>query len=81
MKSNTEIFKLVETLRAQGCMPQQPRKTPRGALITIEQPTPDMEKHATEIKQCLNGVYTLVYALNWNGCTISWKGGHECQVH
>ncbi|CCN69755.1 hypothetical protein [Vibrio nigripulchritudo] len=81
MKSSTEIYKVVKALKAQGCMPGQPLKTPRGALINIKQPTPQMAKQATEIKQCLNGVQTLIYTLNWNGCTISWQGGQPCPIH
>lgn len=81
MKSSTEVYKLMGKLQAQGCMPQPPLKTPRGAFIRIAQPTPEMAKQATEIKQCVNGVQTLVYALKINGCTIRWQGAQTCIAH
>ncbi|MDC5753831.1 hypothetical protein OPW41_18175 [Vibrio europaeus] len=81
MKSSTEVYKLMGKLQAQGCMPQPPLKTPRGALINIKQPTPEMAKYATEIKQCLNGVQSMVYAIKLGGCTIRWQGGQTCQTH
>ncbi|ODS10955.1 hypothetical protein [Vibrio scophthalmi] len=76
-----KVFSLVRKLRQSGCQPQSPKKTPRGALINILHPTPDMTKGATEIKQCLNGVSTLVYVLNLDGCTVSWQGVTTCQIH
>ncbi|HAS63224.1 MAG TPA: hypothetical protein DCS35_12030 [Vibrio sp.] len=81
MKRSTEVYKIMKKLQVQGCMPQPPLKTPTGAFIRIEQPTPEMAKQATEIKQCLNGVQSLVYALNLDGCTIRWQGGALCQTH
>ncbi|MDA0148825.1 hypothetical protein [Vibrio sp. LaRot3] len=81
MTRSTEVYKLMGKLQAQGCMPQPPLKTPRGAFICIAQPTPEMAKQATEIKQCLNGVQTLVYTLKLSGCTIRWQGGAPCTTH
>lgn len=76
-----KVFSLVRKLRLSGCQPQPPKRTPRGALINIEHPTPEMAKCATEIKQCLNGVSTSVYVVNVDGCTVSWSGGVMCQTH
>lgn len=76
-----QIFSLIRRLRQYGCQPEQPKKTPRGAIICIEHPTPEMTKQATEIKQCINGVSTLVYVLKLEGCTIRWKGAHLCRIH
>ncbi len=79
--NKTQVFKLVRALRERGCMPHTPLATPRGALISIEQPTPEMARNATEIKQCLNGVETLVYTLRLEGCTVSWQGDYQCRTH
>ncbi len=77
-----KAFHLVRKLREHGCKPQNPKRTPRSALINIEQPTPEMAKQATEIKQCLNGVFSRVYTLQVDGCTVSWRQGEpSCNLH
>lgn len=77
-----KAFQLVRKLRKHGCKPQSPKRTPRSALINIEQPTPEMAKQAIEIKQCLNGVFSLVYTLQVDGCTVSWQQGEQqCNLH
>ena len=79
--NKNQVFSLVKKLRQNGCEPKLPKKTPRGALISIEHPTPEMTRQATEIKQRLNGVLTLVYVMKLEGCTISWQGAQICQIH
>ena len=73
---------VIKKLRHYGCKVVEAMKTPRGVIINIEQPTPEMKAKAVEIKQTLNGVYSTVYTMQFDGCTVNWKQGDvPCPLH
>ncbi|AYO22464.1 hypothetical protein D0856_21120 [Vibrio owensii] len=77
-----QASRVIKRLRHYGCKVVVALKTPRGVIINIEQPTPEMKARAIEIKQTLNGVYSTVYTMQFDGCTVNWKqGGVPCLLH
>ncbi|EJK2116151.1 hypothetical protein NK428_003073 [Vibrio navarrensis] len=77
-----QASRVIKRLRHYGCKVVVALKTPRGVIINIEQPTPEMKARAIEIKQCLKGVYSTVYTLQVDGCTVNWKQGDvPCLLH
>ncbi|MDF5045566.1 hypothetical protein P3632_21990 [Vibrio parahaemolyticus] len=77
-----QASRVIKRLRHYGCKVVVALKTPRGVIINIEQPTPEMKARAIEIKQTLNGVYSTVYTMQFDGCTVNWKQGDvPCLLH
>lgn len=73
--------RVMKKLRQQGCILLEAKEAPRRAIINIEAPTAEMMVNATVIKQSLNGVESMIYITQIDGCTVSWKGGEACSIH
>jgi hypothetical protein len=76
-KIERNASQVMQKLRNKGCTVLFAKRTPRSALINIEQPTTEMQQHAIEIKQTLQGIPSSVFTLLVDGCTVSWSQGEQ----
>ncbi|SIO94822.1 hypothetical protein [Vibrio spartinae] len=79
MTTERDASHVIKKLRQYGCDVLAAMKTPRCRfVIRIAKPTSEMAVRATPIHQCLNGVPSVVYTMQLDGCIIQWNGGEPC---
>jgi hypothetical protein len=71
----SQANQIVKILRQFGCQILSARKTPKGAIINITQPTHAMVQQAISISQTQQGAPSTLSSVCINHCTVYWQQG------